>query len=131
MKTVRTWYTYFPECTVIGPRDPVPIGHLCRRGSVPRKCVTCKHFFEIGCLRAGDNREMRLDYDPCRVTGDTRPTEFRVTLGDEELALLIPTKCATCPLFTSGLPHPISCSEDQQIWGSYLRGLDWGDWRPE
>ena len=43
----------------------------------------------------------------------------------------IPRKCAGCSHLVIDRQRGFDCEKDRSIWGDWMRGLDWGTWRPE
>ncbi len=123
---------YFPACPVDGPILPgVPFVHLASAGAVPRKCSTCSHLFEGECTRALETRGayLRLDHGPCGVAGPTDPVPYEN--GYFSAKVTIPRKCAGCSHLVIDRQRGFDCEKDRSIWGDWMRGLDWGTWRPE
>jgi hypothetical protein len=116
----------FPFCTVSGPLDPVPFGHLGLHGAIPRKCSQCAHSFEGSCLRAMDSlhRYLELDYGFCGIDGDTEPVALDYPDVDPDLE--VPRKCSTCPYLRPDQVHGVVCTKDSDVWGHLSRSLDWG-----
>ncbi len=123
---------YFPTCKVEGDIEPpVPFNHLGIGSAVPNKCGSCSHLFEGGCTRFADlvNRYLHLDHGPCGVNGPTDPVFFE----DEYLQskVEIPRKCSKCIFLKTAINRGFFCGKDEDKWGDYHRGLDWGAWEPD
>ena len=123
---------YFPICTVDGPIEPpVPFGHMCSRGAIPKKCATCRNLFEGECLRNTNltGTYSHLDYGPCGIPGPTDPVIYqdRFIVSTVE----VPRKCATCSFLAVNSIHGFHCTKDDDKWGQFFRGLDWGAWAPD
>ncbi len=120
---------YFPPCPVEGPIEPpVPFGHMGTTGAIPNKCGHCKLQFEGGCLRVS-TRFMHLDYGPCGIHGPTDPVFIENDLVHPGVE--VPRKRSSCVHFFHDHIHGLICNKDQEKWGGFPRGLDWGTWEPE
>lgn len=121
----------FPACEVDGPVDPVPFSHMLSTGAIPRKCASCRFFFEGECTRAADQglALLALDHGPCPVLGDTTPTP--VDTGLPLGTVSIPAKCRTCEHLEASPVRGFTCRFERDRWGALPRALDWGTWTPE
>lgn len=123
---------YFPTCKVEGDIEPpVPFNHLGIAGAVPNKCGSCKNLFEGECRRYIEqtNQYLHLDYGPCTITGPTDPVFYEDTYLKAKVE--VPRKCSTCAHLKVDSARGFYCSQDQDKWGNFPRGLDWGAWEPE
>ncbi|WP_339940523.1 hypothetical protein [Undibacterium luofuense] len=123
---------YFPVCTVEGDIEPsVSFIHMGLTGAVPNKCSSCKNLFEGGCTRYSEltNRYLHLDYGPCIINGPTDPVFYEDKFLKAKVE--VPRKCSMCSHLKIGPRYGFYCSLDQEKWGAFNRGLDWGTWEPE
>lgn len=100
-------------------------------GSIPRKCASCRFFFEGECTRAVDQglAYLALDHGPCPVLGDTTPTA--VDTGRPLGTVAIPAKCRTSEHLETSPWRSFTCGFERERWGDLPRTLDWGGWSPE
>jgi hypothetical protein len=123
---------YFPRCPIDGPIEPpVPYGHLGIQGAVPKKCSECHYLFEGGCTRYIEDvgHYLELDHGYCGIAGATDPVvyEDRFIVSKVE----VPRKCAPCVFLEHNPIRGFVCKKDQDKWGDFHRGLDWGTWEPD
>lgn len=123
--------TVIPHCTVTGPVDPVPYGHMGIQGAIPRKCGSCEHVFEGGCTRAGRQAKgyLALDHGPCPVKGPTHPVLLHTQYYQS--TVFVPAKCAHCRHRELDRLYGFVCTIDKARWGEFSRTLDWGAWQPD
>ena len=122
---------YFPECPVEGPIEPaVEFGHLGLNGAVPKKCAECKNLFEGECTRYIEEvgHYLHLDHGFCGIAGPTDPVFYDD--GTITSKVEIPRKCSDCVFLKVEKIKGFYCSKDEEIWGYFSRGLDWGNWKP-
>lgn len=122
---------YFPTCKVEGAIDPpVPYNHMGVVGAVPNKCGSCSHLFEGGCTRYFDqvNRYLHLDYGSCKIDGPTDPVVYEDDFFMSKVE--VPRKCSKCFYLKVDRIYGFHCTQDNDKWGDYHRGLDWGAWEP-
>jgi hypothetical protein len=43
----------------------------------------------------------------------------------------IPRKCASCRFLKIDSIQRVCCRKDEDKWGDFPRGLDWGAWKPD
>ncbi|HAS46130.1 MAG TPA: hypothetical protein DCS93_36955 [Microscillaceae bacterium] len=123
---------YFPPCLVDGPIEPpVPYVHMGSSGAVPHKCSTCQYLFEGSCTRAGEelDRYLHLDHGSCKVSGPTNPVLYQDQFIKSKVE--VPKKCTDCVLLKLDHIYGFYCSQDEDKWGDFKRGLDWGNWKPD
>jgi hypothetical protein len=126
--------SYFPRCKVPGAIvPPTPFSHLGCIGAVPNKCGSCDQLFEGGCRRGmtefGMTDYLHVDHGECAVNGPTDPVFYSSQYITSKVT--VPRKCTTCRWLENDKINGFYCAKDQEIWGDFHRGLDWGAWRPD
>lgn len=109
----------------------MPFNHMGIVGAVPNKCGSCKNLFEGGCRRYLEltNQYLHLDYGPCLVNGPTDPVIYEDAFLKAKVE--VPRKCSRCFHLKLDRTRGFYCSQDQDKWGAFPRGLDWGAWEPD
>lgn len=123
---------YFPACPVDGPIEPpVPFGHMFSRGAVPQKCSQCQFLFEGECIRYANDvgHYLHLDHGFCGIAGLTDPVLYRDKFIESKVE--VPRKCVSCSFLSYDQIRGFVCSKDEEKWGDFPRGLDWGNWQPD
>ena len=122
---------YFPICPVKGPIEPpIPYGHMLSKGSVPNKCADCGYLFEGSCRRFPEAQPfLHLDHGPCGIDGPTKPVYFENQFIKAKVK--VPQKCVSCKFLETDRIRGFVCRKDEDKWGDFPRGLDWGDWKPD
>jgi hypothetical protein len=87
--------------------------------------------FEGGCIREMERlgRFMHLDYGPCGIDGPTDPVQYENPFIDSKVE--IPHKCSDCVFLYYDSIGGFECRKDNEKWGDFRRGLDWGGWKPD
>jgi hypothetical protein len=87
--------------------------------------------FEGGCARALETQPeyLHLDHGPCGIAGPTDPVAYQNRYFSAKVN--IPRKCASCSYLVIDRYRGFDCGKDRSIWGEWMRGLDWGTWRPD
>ncbi|MGA4634656.1 hypothetical protein ACPA5B_12345 [Pseudomonas solani] len=70
-----------------------------------------------------------LDHGACPIPGSTEPVERFDERSRQPL--FVPSKCTDCEYLKNDEIRGYICLYQQELWGSFPRSLDWGDWRPE
>ena len=109
---------YQKECPVEGSQEPVPAGHKGLLFKIPRKCRSCRFYFEGMCKQI-TNRRVRLDYGFCGIDGS------KELVDDSRAKRRIPKKCSECRYLGEVEVHGLVCLKDKEIWGDIGRGLDY------
>lgn len=120
----------FPKCEIKGDYKPVKFGHMVSDGAIPSKCATCSFLFEGECLRAIDQLGdyLRLDYESCKISGPTEPTEIE---NANDVSIFVPKKCKNCKFLMKSDIRGYFCNSEHEVWKDFPRDLDWGDWEPD
>lgn len=122
---------YFPVCPINEAIEPpISFSHMGSSGAVPYKCSKCNHLFEGECLRGGEfiGRYLHLDYGFCGIRGKTDPVYYENKFIKAKVT--IPRKCSECFHLSIGR-WGFGCKKDNDKWGDFSRGLDWGTWQPD